>query len=439
MAIIFGLIVVMAGVVIAFIWQPVLPPIKQLPRFDQAIVAKGAVLVAVGDCAVCHVGPGGKPYAGGNALQTPFGRIYASNLTPDTETGIGRWSEVAFRRAMRDGVDRTGQYLYPAFPYNHFTHATDRDIDAIYAFLMTRERVSNTVPATRLPFPFNIRPLMAGWDLLFLDHQPIATDPQKSVAWNRGKYLVEGLGHCQACHTPRNELGAEDATKAFTGAVQEGWEAPGLTADTSPAAISWSADALFRYLHQGVDARHAAAAGPMQDVSHALSTVPPDDVQAIAAYIASFTGAPSDDQIKRATNQIATSQRPDAALAHTAGAQIFAGACAGCHGAGAPMMLAGRPSLALGTAVTAPTARNATQIILHGLQPATGQSGPYMPAFAASLTDGQIAAVLSYIRARYTDRPAWSDLDHSVGQIRHEALSDGQNPSGDRTGEDNHS
>jgi mono/diheme cytochrome c family protein len=421
-----GLGAIVAVSAFALIWRPAIAPVSPQTAFDPALVAKGAQLAAVGDCAICHAAPTGAPYAGGAPLQTPFGAIYASNITPDPDTGIGAWSEPAFHRALQDGISRDGHFLYPAFPYNHFAHVTDSDITALYAFLMTRDPVKAEAPPTRLPFPLNIRPVMAGWNLLYLDHTPIAPDPAKDAAWNRGAYLVEGLGHCAACHSPRNTLGAESMAHPFTGGEADGWEAPGLTAATSPAAIAWTADALYRFLRHGLDDQHAASAGPMGAVSHDLSKVPEADVRAMATYIASMTdpagrGAaePTRDQqvaAKVAAAQIAPPQQGD-------GAAIFAGACAGCHGAGAPMMLNGRPSLALGSSVTAATARNATQTILYGLQPGPGERGPWMPGFAASLSDPQIAAVLGYLRGRFTDRPAWPDLNDSVHRIRLEKSS----------------
>jgi mono/diheme cytochrome c family protein len=430
-----AVVAVAAAGTTALTWRPAIDEISPPSGFDRALVAKGAQLAAVGDCAICHAGANGAPYAGGNPIHTPFGAIYATNITPDPDTGIGTWSEAAFRRAMQQGVDRTGRFLYPAFPYNHYTHVTDGDVAAIYAFLMTREPVHAVAPAARLPFPLDIRAVMAGWNLLFLDDRRFTPDPAKSAEWNRGAYLVEGLGHCAACHSPHNAFGAEDTAHPFTGGEADGWEAPGLTAATSPAAIAWSADALFDYLRHGLNDQHAAAAGPMNAVSHDLSQVPEADVRAMAVYIASFTGgtdtggsdtggsSTGGTREQQVAAKAAAAQTPPPALQASEGATIFAGACAGCHGAGAPMMLNGRPSLALGSAVTAATPRNATQIILHGLQPRPGERGPWMPPFAGSLTDSQVAAVLGYLRARFTDRPAWANLEDTVRSISQDGRS----------------
>ncbi len=426
-SVILGLAATAVAAALAIVYRPAIDPITPAAGdVPPALVARGAQLAAAGDCAVCHAAPDGAPYAGGAPVQTPFGAVYATNITPDPETGIGAWSNAAFTRAMRDGVDRDGKFLYPAFPYNHYTAVDDADITAIYAFLMTREPVHAEPPPTRLPFPFNIRPLMAGWNLLFLDHRPVPRDASRSAEWNRGAYLVEGLGHCSACHTPRNAFGAEDKSRAFTGGEADGWDAPGLTATSSPAAIAWTADALYRYLKHGVDDRHAASAGPMLAVSHNLTGVPDADVRAMAVYVASMTdptGAAEPDREKRVAAQVAAAHAPPPGLQQMEGASIFAGACAACHGAGAPMMLNGRPSLALGSSVTAATPRNATQTILYGLQPGPSERGPWMPGFAATLNDKQVAAVLAYLRARFTDRPAWDGLEGSVQRIRQGASS----------------
>jgi mono/diheme cytochrome c family protein len=280
---------IVAFFILVLVWRAPIAPVALRTGFAPALVTKGAQLAAIGDCAICHAGQNGQAYAGGTALQTPFGQVYASNITPDEATGIGTWSEAAFRRAMRAGVDRSGGFLYPAFPYTHFTHVTDADLEALYAFLMTRQPVTAKTPETKLPFPFDIRPLMAGWNLLFLDRSPLRPDPAKNAAWNRGHYLVEGLGHCQACHSPHNNVGAEQSRDAFAGGLADGWQGPGLTAATSPAAIAWTEDAIYAYLRHGIDQivptvprgilrgiddRHAAAAGPMGSVSHDLAGVP---------------------------------------------------------------------------------------------------------------------------------------------------------------------
>jgi mono/diheme cytochrome c family protein len=202
----------MAGAAgLLYAWHAAIPPTAPQPAatFDPGLVKEGAELALIGDCQTCHTASGGRFFAGGLAMPTPFGTIYSTNITPDRATGIGDWSEAAFKRAMREGVDREGRHLYPAFPYDHFTLTTDEDIRALYAFFMTREPVVSKAPPNELPFPINIRLVLAGWKLFFLKQDRFVPDASRDSAWNRGKYLVEGLGYCGACHTPRNLMGAE--------------------------------------------------------------------------------------------------------------------------------------------------------------------------------------------------------------------------------------
>jgi mono/diheme cytochrome c family protein len=228
-------VVIIAAGGAAVAWRPPIAPAAAPPTgFASAAIERGARVAALGDCVVCHTARQGQPFAGGRPLPTPFGTIYATNITPDPETGIGHWTEVAFRRAMRDGIARDGSHLYPALPYTHFTRATDSDLADLYAFVMTRAPVRASPPPNRLPFPLNIRAVVAGWNLLFLRPGPWQPDPTRSAEWNRGAYLVEAVGHCGACHTPRNALGAERGNDALAGGDAEGWLAPALDAG-SPA------------------------------------------------------------------------------------------------------------------------------------------------------------------------------------------------------------
>jgi mono/diheme cytochrome c family protein len=394
-------------------WQPAWPALANpSATFDPAIVARGEKLAHLGNCAGCHTAQGGRPFAGGRPLETPFGTVFTTNITPDPETGIGRWSRKAFVRALRDGVARNGDLLYPAFPYDHFTHASDPDIDALYAFLMTRPAVQARTPANRLKEPFGFRPLLAGWNLLFLHKGPLVDDPGQSAEWNRGRALAEGLAHCGGCHTPRNELGAERSDHAYDGAWIEGWYAPPLNAD-SPAVLPWTAEDLFAYLRTGLSATHAAAAGPMGSVTRGLAQASEDDVRAIAVYFASLMAhAPAAQGLPPADKgNVADAAHPEAAA-------LFAGACATCHEAGAPMMQEGRPSLAWGTPLHENTPNDTIQIIMHGLAPPAGRSGPTMPAYGDSFSDRQLADITAYLRARYTDKPPWPDVPRAVAQVR---------------------
>src|ERR1700756_2672372 len=217
-----GVVIVAALIAAALLmWKAAIAPIgaPAAASFDAQTKLAGARVVALGDCIVCHTARGGKPFAGGLPLATPFGTIYATNITPDVETGIGSWSLAAFTRAVRYGVARDGHLLYPAFPYIHFTRMSDHDISAAYAYLMTREPVSATAPANDLIFPLNFRPLLAFWNILFLHPGEQAADASKDAGWNRGKLLVDGLGHCASCHSPLNAIGGEKSGHAFDGGI----------------------------------------------------------------------------------------------------------------------------------------------------------------------------------------------------------------------------
>ena len=269
-------------------WRAIAPITRPDPSvYSAATIARGEALAALGNCAVCHTADGGLINAGGRALETPFGTLFSTNITPDVETGIGAWSYPAFERAMREGVHRDGRQLYPAFPYTHFARTGDADLQALYAYLMAQTPVRQQAPDNALRFPFNLRPLVAGWNALFHDTQPFKSDPTRSEQWNRGFYLVESLGHCSACHSPRNALGAEQANAYLAGGFADGWEAPALTS-LSTAPIPWTEGELYTYLRSGQSRFHGVAAGPMAPIVKDLARLPDADIQAMATYLASF-------------------------------------------------------------------------------------------------------------------------------------------------------
>jgi mono/diheme cytochrome c family protein len=359
---------------------------------------------------VCHTAAGGSPYAGGLPLHTPFGTIYTTNITPDPDTGIGNWSLAAFTRALRHGVSRDGHLLYPAFPYIHYTRMSTADIDDAYAYLMTRTPVAARAPENDLLLPLRFRPMLAGWNLLYLRPGPVADDPAQSVEWNRGRYLVDGAGHCASCHSTLGLIGGE-RSPAFSGGNIDGWDAPALTA-LLQAPKPWTREQLAIYLRHGWSPEHGAAAGPMGPVAHSLSRVPEEDSDAIATYIMSLQ--------KPVTKTPAASASTDTARV-AQGATLFAGACANCHGAAAPMMAAGgRPSLALSTAVNSERPDNLIQLVLNGVPWSHAQQTTFMPSFSASLTDAQIASIAAYVRADIGKRPAWSDVEKRSAEIRKE-------------------
>jgi mono/diheme cytochrome c family protein len=420
------ILVLLVLVVIAYAltWRPSIdaidPPARS--RFDAKLIAKGAALAAIGDCNACHTASGGKTYAGGRAIETPFGKIYGTNITPDPYTGIGNWSEAAFVRAMREGVDRSGHHLYPAFPYNHFTRVSDDDLSALYAYVMTRDPVRVQVPANQLVFPFSVRPLIAGWKLLYLDRAAFESNTQQSNEWNRGAYLVQGLAHCGACHTPRNRLGAEKKDALYAGGEIEDWHAPALNA-SSPAPAPWTAERLYTYLRTGSDDAHGSTTGPMAPVVHNLSTVPDAEVRAIATYIASYTKQTPAERQTRAQDLIARAQSgaplPASQSGNDAGAQIYRGACSVCHDTPRDPTTSGAAlSLTLSSAIAAPTPRNALNFILHGMAPDEGARGRWMPGYAGILTDDQLVALLNYLRQNAAGAQPWNDVADEVKKAR---------------------
>lgn len=421
-------VVVAAAGYFTFVWRPEIPAERSAGNFDPALVAQGRALAAVGNCIACHTVPGGKAFAGGLALPTPFGTIYSTNITPDPDTGIGTWSEAAFQRAMREGVDRAGTHLYPAFPYDHFTLVTEADNRALYAYIMTREPVRQEARANELAFPLNFRPLLAGWKLAFLDSGEFRPNPAKSAEWNRGAYLAEGLGHCGACHTPRNRLGAEDSAQHFAGGEAEGWQAYAIN-EASHAPIPWDREALAFYLRNGWHRLHGVSRGPMAEVTGNLAGLSDADVGAIATYVADRMGTPSAER-KQGADRLqqhfagpapapaqADSQTVPPAVAGMPGAKLYAAACATCHESGRAQPYGGL-DFRLSTAVHAPNPQNIVNVTLFGLPPADGEASAVMPGFAASLSDGQIADLLAYMRARFASGEPWRDVTDMVRKTR---------------------
>lgn len=385
--------------------------------YSAATIARGAQLAALGDCAVCHTSENGIVNVGGRPIETPFGTIYSTNITPDEATGTGAWSYPAFERAMREGIHRDGRHLYPAFPYTHFAKTSDADLQALYAYLMAQKPVQAKAPDNKLRFPFNIRPLMAGWNALFHQAETFKPDASKSEIWNRGAYLVEGLGHCAACHSPRNALQAEKTKAYLAGGLAEGWEAPALTS-LSQAPIPWNEDELFAYLRTGESRYHGVAAGPMAPVVKELAALPDADIRAMAVYLASFNERPKDQQALAAlATELETATR--VTFAPSPGARLYQGACAVCHEVGGLPLFGSRPSLALNSNLHGAQPDNLIQVILHGIaKPAFSDLG-YMPAFKDSMSDAQIAELVSFLRQQFAPgKPAWTDVASSVSRIR---------------------
>jgi mono/diheme cytochrome c family protein len=358
---------------------------------NYVIDQRGHALAIAGDCVACHTAPGGKPFAGGLALATPFGVIMTPNITPDDATGIGRWTQGEFSRAMHEGRGRNGSYLYPAFPYPYFTKVTREDTDAIYDYLRTLAPVTNAVNRRTLPFPFSVRALMIGWNSLFFEPSPFVPDPQRSAEFNRGAYLVEGLGHCGACHTPLNAFGANKASQFLQGNRIDDWTAPNITNDQQFGLGKWSADEIVQYLKNG-QTRTTTASGPMQDViENSTSKMAEADLKAIAVYLkergSAGTAAPAAVPASDPRMQV--------------GQAIFVDTCSACHtrnGSGIEHLF---PRLADNAIVKQSDPTTLMRIVLTGVRGA-GTDGfptsPAMPSFGYRLDDNQVAAVVTYIR-----------------------------------------
>ena len=353
-------------------------------------IARGKALTVAGDCAGCHTADAARPFAGGKLIETPFGGIYAPNLTPDRDTGLGAWSDADFRRALREGVAPDGSRYYPAFPYPYFTKLTRDDLSAIRAYLATLTPFRNTAPPPALRWPLNYRVVMRAWDYLFFRPGIFEPDQNKTAEWNRGAYLVEGVAHCGACHTAKNPFGADRRNRAFGGAHVQGWFAPRLDNAARSGLKSWSVDDLVEYLQSGRNGRSHADGLMAEVVVDSTSGMSDADVHAMAVYL---KGQPAG-----APEPAVTPPAPDAMAA---GAKVYKGACIACHeadGSGAPRIYPPLPGNAnLQSADPASTLR----IILDGAQTVTTPRAPNpgsMPAYADKLSDQEIADVATYIR-----------------------------------------
>lgn len=380
-----------------------LPPELAAPDPEQILA--GERLALLGNCAGCHTAPGGEALSGGLAIDTPFGAIYSTNITPDRVTGIGDWPLEAYVRSMREGVDREGSHLYPAFPYEYFARITDADLADLYVWNMAQPAIAATPPQNDLVFWANFRPLLAGWKLLFHSDDQFVPSPERSQDWNDGAYLAKGLGHCAACHTPRNALGGAMASQADDGGEAYDWRVPPLTA-ANPAQQVWTEAALQSYLRTGRSLAHGVAAGPMADVVYgSLAKVPESDTAALAHYFADqMAREPSPQDAPAPGYGVARAELSmERAAMGTAvfddGARLFSANCSSCHHNSGPSENA-FPTLSYGSAVAGPDPRNLVQVMLWGIAgPDAGSAQRYMPRFAEELTDAQIAAIAQYLHS----------------------------------------
>lgn len=358
------------------------------------LVERGRYLALAGNCMACHTSRGGKALAGGTPIPTPFGTVYGPNITPDEKTGIGTWTADDFWQALHNGKSKDGTLLYPAFPYTEYTRVTRADADALYAYLRSVPPVSQPNRPPDMAFPYDQRALLAAWRALYFKPGVQEADAGQSVQWNRGRYLVEGLGHCAACHTPRNSLGATRSSDAFTGGIIPvlDWYAPPLTNDIQTGMGRWTAADIAALLKTGISA-HSSASGPMAEVVlGSTQHLTDDDALAIGVYIKSLPATPP------------STPRSTAAAAPAAmelGSKIYRQHCAQCHQPQGQGSGTAWPALAGNPTVTAPSPVNAIRMVLDGgYAPATAANPrPHgMPPFGQILNDSDIAMLVSYIR-----------------------------------------
>lgn len=421
-----ALALLLAVLMIAILWlvmanrnpdldQPSIPPADPAAQLVQ-----GEYLTRVGNCMSCHTARGGEPYAGGRAVPTPFGNIYTSNLTPDAETGIGKWDNADFWQAMHDGKSKDGSLLYPAFPYTNYTKVTRADSDAIFAYLKTVPTVQQKNIEPELRFPYDTRALLYVWRALYFRPGVYVNDDKQSVEWNRGAYLTQGLGHCSTCHSPRDSLGGTNLSAELGGGMIPvlNWYAPPLNGDKENGLGNWEAEHLSAFLKTGV-APLRSASGPMSEVvAGSLQHMKNDDISAMTTYLKSLPQ-------QRTSTTLATQSIPaetkQAMIA--AGAKLYENQCASCHqvsGKGAASIY---PALAGNHAVTAPIATNVIRMVLHGgYAPSTeGNPRPYgMPPYGQSMTDEEVATVITYIRNSWgNESSAISPLEVNQYRSRH--------------------
>lgn len=357
------------------------------------IVEKGRYLTTLGDCAACHTLPGKPAFSGGVVIDTPFGKLLGANITPDLATGIGRWSFEDFQNVMSNGHGLDGKLLYGAMPYTAYTKVRREDNQAIWAYLRTVEAVDHTVVTNQLPFPFNVRTSLIGWNLLNFKQGEFKPDPQKSAQWNRGAYLVEGLGHCGTCHTPKSLTGGDKTGEFLGGANLQGWVAPNITANAHRGIGSWSEDDIVQYLKTGAN-RFDIASGPMaEEVEHSSQRWQDEDLLAVAVYL------------KDGKDGAKPGEAPKPLAANdpvmVAGKAIYADRCSACHvssGEGTAHLF---PKLAMAPLVNGSDPASLIRVVLSGSRAGAtdaAPTAPAMPAFGWNLSDDNVANVLTYVR-----------------------------------------
>jgi mono/diheme cytochrome c family protein len=399
--ILIGMLVALVAIVLYFLRPGTLPrsepsPAAMATNAAVQTINRGQYLARAGDCVACHTEPGGIQFAGGRAMPTPFGNLYSPNITPDDETGIGRWTADEFYRMMHKGVSRDGALLYPVMPFASYTKVTRADSDALYAYLMAVTPVKRPNHPHELKFPFNNRDLLLGWRTLYFKEGEFVPDPNQGAQWNRGAYLVEGLGHCAMCHTAINALGGSSESKAFEGGMipNQNWYAPSLTSNHEAGLGDWPLQDIVDLLQMGISGR-GTTYGPMAEVVYnSLQYVTDEDAQAMAVYLKAL---PKGHAEAAPTSQ---ARLVDPAVMES-GRKAYVENCAMCHGDEGKGHPPAFPPLAGNQSITMSSPVNSIRMVLNGgYAPGTLRNArPHgMPPFSHILDDEEAAAVVSYIR-----------------------------------------
>lgn len=394
--------VIVAGSIFAGLFEKsvVAKDIDQPLSADQmkTLAERGAYVAVAADCYACHTAKGGAPWAGGLPLQTPFGTIYASNISPDKENGIGNWTRADFHHALRDGIGKGGKHLYPAMPYASYRQMTPEDIDAVYAYLMTREPMKVANKKNELAFPFNIRQSLTFWNLVNLPGEKPANDPARSEVWNRGHYLADALAHCGECHTPRNLMQGMEPSKYLQGTLIEGIVAPDITKD-GLTRMGFDVPLLASFMKSGISAQ-GAMTNQMFDVVHfSTQYMTDDDMKALSAYLFGLDAVPEKSAVLPAPKPVEVAPELAASARGT-----YTDLCSGCHGAegqGIPHVVV---PLATNASLRINDGRNFVHTVLHGISaqrfPGLERMQP-MPSFEDKLTDQQMADLANWARATW--------------------------------------
>ncbi|WP_295463926.1 cytochrome c [uncultured Pseudomonas sp.] len=374
-----------------------------LARADETTLSRGEYLTRLGNCQGCHTRPDGAPFAGGVAFDTPFGRLYSSNITPDRQQGLGAWTVAEFRRALHEGLGRNGEQLYPAFPYTAYTRLSDEDVAAIFAFLQVQRPIPYAPPANALRFPFDQRALIRGWKWLNFTPGPLPALADAKVA--RGAYLAEAVGHCQECHTPRTWSQGLDRDRAYAGATQQGWAAWNLTSDPRGLA-GWSDAKLASYLREGHQRGEAVAAGPMAEVvSGGTRYLRDADLGALVAYLRTLPAKPGAVPARAEVQPPGEGGSLSAAEAESAA--LLQSACASCHSPDDRGPAGPYPkSFSNYSAVRDPAGTNLIRVLLDGIDRQGRTEHAFMPAYRDLLSDQQLADLANYIGRHFGGQAA---------------------------------